>query len=67
MSNSIVTIISGGLNEVFDLYEAPLLSSFRNYSDSGVEEIPVHRSKVGSDSGVYGALRLAITGDVGIK
>lgn len=61
-----IAIVSGGLSEVFDLYKVPLLKSFRDYSAPGVEEIPVLTSQLGSDSGVYGALRLAITGDVWI-
>lgn len=55
-----ILIVSGGLSGEFDLFKASMYKSFKEFAAPGISEIPIVKSELGSLSGVYGAIRLAM-------
>jgi predicted NBD/HSP70 family sugar kinase len=55
-----ILIVSGGLSREFDLFKAPMYKSFKEFAAPGISEIPIVKSELGSLSGVFGAIRLAM-------
>ncbi|MDR7238862.1 ROK family protein [Neobacillus drentensis] len=57
-----IIILSGGLSEEFATYKDSMEGSFREFTAPGIESIPIVKSKLGNQSGAFGAVRLAMVG-----